>query len=350
VEPGPAHFLGAAHLICRGDLTKAVVAKFYSAMESDHESLLTLPGVQRSGESTAGQGAQFGALALIWGVSFLLIKLGERSFAPLQVSFGRTLIGAVTLVVVSSWRRQRLPGSWKTWGHLLIAGLLLNALPFSLFAYGEQHVSSVLAGIWNATTPLFALPVAVVMIPEEHLTRKRAVGLLLGFAGVLVVLGVWQGLGATSLTGNVLCLAAAACYGLGFPYARRHLATRPEGPLSLATGQLLCGALELGIITPLLTHAPTHTTTDAILAILALGALGTGVAYILNYALIRSIGATNASTVTYVIPVFSTLAGVICLNEPLSLNQPVGAIIILLGAAITQGRLRRPHTQQVRRQ
>ena len=129
-------------------------------------------------------GVRLPALAAIWGSSFLLIKIGERSFAALQVSFGRMLIGTVTLIAVIAIRRHALPASWRTWAHLAVAGALLNALPFSLIAYGEQHVSSVLAGIWNATTPIFTLPVAIMMIADERVTDRRVAGLLVGFVGV----------------------------------------------------------------------------------------------------------------------------------------------------------------------
>ena len=274
------------------------------------------------------------ALAAIWGSSFLLIKIGERSFAALQVSFGRMLIGTVTLIAVIAIRRHALPASWRTWAHLAVAGALLNALPFSLIAYGEQHVSSVLAGIWNATTPIFTLPVAIMMIADERVTDRRVAGLLVGFVGVVTVLGIWTGLGAASLEGNLLCLGAAVSYGLGFPYARRYLARRPDGPVSLATGQLICGTFELALITAVVTGPPSAIALGPTVSVLALGALGTGVAYILNYSIIRDAGATVASTVTYVIPIFSTFAGVVLLGEPLTWNQPVGAAVIVVGSII----------------
>jgi drug/metabolite transporter (DMT)-like permease len=176
--------------------------------------------------------------------------------------------------------------------------------------------------------------VEIGVIADESLTREHAAALLVGFAGVLTVLGIWTGLGATSPEGNLLCMGAAVSYGLGFPYARRHLAGGPEGPVSLATGQLICGTLELALITPLLTDPPTAFAAGPIVSVLALGSLGTGVAYILNYSIIRDAGATVASTVTYVIPVFATLAGVVLLGEPLTWNQPVGAAVIVLGSSV----------------
>lgn len=287
---------------------------------------------------------RFVLLAVLWGLSFLLIKIGERSFAPLQLVPGRMIIGAVTLVTILCVGRGRLPGRWRTWGHLVVASVLLNVLPFSLLAYGERHVSSVLAGIWNAATPLFVLPVAILLISDEHATRQRITGLAVGFAGVLTVLGVWGGLGSTSLTGSTLCLGAAMSYGLGFPYARRYLANNPDQPIALAAGQLICGSLLLIVATVITAPTTGHISLGPVTAVIALGGLGTGIAYILNYSVIRDAGATVASTVTYLIPVFSTLAGITLLGEPVTWNQPAGAAIIALGATISQAVLRRPTT------
>lgn len=304
-------------------------------MESFRRPRSTATGSQRS------WGARFLLLALIWGLSFLLIKLAEKELVPLQVAVGRMLAGTACLALILVFRGERLPSGWRTWGHLAVAGLLLNALPFSLIAYGEQHVSSVMAGIWNATTPLFTLPVAVALIAQERMSRQRTLGLLVGFAGVLIVLGIWNGQSGGSLDGNLLCMSSAVSYGFAFPYARRFLASRADSPLCLAAGQLVCGTIELAIITPLLSRAPGALTGGALASVLALGTLGTGIAYILNYSIIRDAGATVASTVTYIIPIFSTLAGVIFLAERLAWYQPLGAVVILLGAATAQDRLRR---------
>jgi len=200
--------------------------------------------------------ARFTLLALCWGSTFLFIKIGDEALAPLQVSLGRMIVGTAMLYAIVGLSGERLPADRRTWARLAVAAILLNVLPFTLFAYGERDVSSVLADIWNATVPLFTLPVAVLMLSDEHATPRRLLGLATGFAGVLVVLGVWRGLGATSLEGNMLCLGAAASYGLGFPYARRYLAHRREGPLPLATAQLICGTVLLAIVTPIFTTAP----------------------------------------------------------------------------------------------
>ena len=281
---------------------------------------------------------RFVLLAIAWGSTFLFIKIGDEAFPPLQVSLGRLIFGTATLLAILALRGERLPAGAGLWGQLAVAAILLNVLPFSLFAYGERHVSSVLAGIWNATIPLFTLPVAVLALADEHATRRRLAGLAVGFIGVLVVLGVWRGLGATSLEGNLLCLGAAASYGLGFPYARRYLAQRRDGPLPLATAQLICATAILAILTPLFSAAPHGVAAKHILSILALGVIGTGITFLLNYSLIRDVGATVTSTVAYVIPIVSTVLGVIALGEALAWYMPVGAAIVTCGAVLAQSR------------
>jgi drug/metabolite transporter (DMT)-like permease len=300
---------------------------------------------------------RFVLLAVAWGSTFLFIKVGDEAFAPLQVSFGRLLVGTAVLLAILAVSGDRLPTERRTWAHLAVAGILLNVAPFSLFAYGERHVSSVLAGIWNATVPLFTLPIAILWLADEHATARRLTGLAAGFAGVLTVLGVWRGVGTTSLGGNLLCLGAAASYGLGFPYARRYLARRPEGPVALATAQLMCATVEITILTLLFTSAPHGVHAKHVLSVLALGAFGTALTFLLSYSLIRDVGATVTSTVAYVIPIVSTVLGIVALGEPLSWYEPVGAAVIVGGAIIAQSsrpsrtdrRLERQHRQPASR-
>jgi drug/metabolite transporter (DMT)-like permease len=290
---------------------------------------------RRSNGASIPWPARFTLLALFWGSTFLFIKIGDEALAPIQVSLGRLFVGTATLLVILMLRHDRLPAGARLWGQLAIAGLLLNVAPFTLFAYGEQHVSSVLAGIWNATVPLFTLPIAIAWSADEHATARRLLGLAVGFAGVLIVLGAWNGVGATSLEGNLLCLGAAASYGIGFPYTRRYLAGRPEGPLALAGAQLICATVEIAILAALFTHSPHGLAAKQVLSVLALGAFGTGLTFTLNYSLIRDVGASVTSTVAYMMPIFSTLLGVLALSERLSWNLPVGATVIVVGAVLS---------------
>ena len=281
--------------------------------------------------------SRFVALTLIWGASFLFIKVGVEALAPLQVAFGRMAFGATVLLLWSAARRERLPRGPRIWGHLAITAALANSIPFTLFAYAEEHVSSSLASIGNATVPLFTLLFALLLLPSEYPTARRTVGLAVGFGGVLVVLGVWRGLTlGPDLAGMLLILVAAACYGMSGVYMRRYLSETPYSSLALSVGQLVIGATELAVVLPFFTHVPHHVPLRVFGAIFALGAFGTGIAYVLSYGLIRRAGATVASMVTYFIPVVSIVIGVVGLGERLAWNAPVGAVIIILGAMLSR--------------
>ncbi|MFI1972415.1 EamA family transporter [Streptomyces cinnamoneus] len=281
---------------------------------------------------------RFGVLSLIWGFSFVFIKLGTDGFAPPYVSFGRMFFGALVLMAALLVTRQRLPRSARTWGHLTVAAFLCNALPFTLFAYAELTISTTLAGICNATTPLWGMVLSLVALSEDRPTRRRFAGLGLGFVGVLIVLGVWQGFSGQDPKGTGLALIAAASYAVGWIYVRRTLSGTGDSHLAMSGSQLLLGAVQLGVVAPLLSPLPTAFPTVPLLAVFALGALGTGLAFLLQYALVAEVGPTTATLTTYFIPVVSTTAGVALLGEGLSWNTPVGAVIVLAGAALTQGK------------
>ena len=161
----------------------------------------------------------------------------------------------------------------------------------------------------------------------------------MGFFGVLLVLAPWRSTHGAHLTGQLACLGAGACYGIGFPYTRRFLSGRGESAVALSAAQVLCGTLQLALVVPWATSTPHRFPLDSVLSMIALGAGGTGIAYVLNFDVIRRAGATVASTVTYLIPLFSTVLGVVVLGEALSWNQPVGAAVVLAGVALSQGRL-----------
>ena len=281
----------------------------------------------------------FMMLAAIWGCSFWWIKLGLRSFSPVDVAFGRLAVGALALVLICGLTRAGLPRQRSTWGHLFVLAILLSSIPFTLISYGETHISAVLAGIINALTPVAALLMVLTVFREEKPSAERIGGLALGFAGVLVVVGVWNGLGSGELLGVGACLGAVGCYGVGFPYARRHLTNLPEGPVALATGQVLCGALQLLPFALLTGHVHAHVSPTSLYGMTGLGVLGSGVAYILNFHVVARAGGTIASTVTYITPVFAVVVGAAFLSEPVTWYEPVGGLVILAGAALAQGRV-----------
>jgi drug/metabolite transporter (DMT)-like permease len=282
----------------------------------------------------------FVLLGVIWGSSFLFIKVGVAELHPLYVTLGRVLAGVIALLIVILVTRDRLPRDPRLWLHLSVTGVVGTAMPFTLFGYGEERVSSSLAGIWNATTALLVLPLAVWLFRTERMTTRRVAGLFIGFAGVLVVLGVWQGLGGAEFTGQLMCFAAAACYAVAIPYTKRFVADRKESGIALAAGQLVTATVALAIVAPLAVGAPTPITDlslKAIASILTLGAIGTGLAFVINMRNIKLAGATTASMVTYLIPIFAVVLGVLALDEHISWHEPVGALVVLLGVAVAQG-------------
>ncbi len=284
----------------------------------------------------------FSVLALLWGSSYLFIKVGVAELHPLHLTLYRVAIGASTLLVILFATRDRLPRDLRLWAHLFVVAGIGVALPFTLFGYGEQRVDSTLAGLWNATTPLIVLPMAVLVFRTERLSRNKVIGLLLGFAGILVLLGIWQGVEANQLTGQLMCFAAAACYGVGIPYQKRFVTGGAQSGVALATAQLVLATGQMAMIAPLVAGPPPLPwvlSGNVIASVAALGALGTGIAFIFMFRTIRLAGASTASMVTYVIPLVATLMGVLVLGEELSWYQPLGGLIVLAGVAVSQGLL-----------
>ena len=288
---------------------------------------------------TRGGLIRLGVLATIWGASFLLIKYALEGMTPSQLVFGRLLAGAGVLLVIVRFSEQRLPAWGPIWGHLTLMSVVANIIPFFLFAWGEQRVTSGMAGILNGTTPLFTLLFAVLALSEERLTAQRIAGLVLGFVGVVIVVGPWQEGGANTITGQIACLGAAACYGVGFVYARRFITPRALAPMSLSAAQLSIAAVLLALTAPLTMRGAVTFSPLSTGSVLILGAVGTGLAYLLFYRLIHDLGATSASLVTYLIPVVAVFLGVAVAGDPLTVNIFIGAAIVIVSAAVAEGRL-----------
>ncbi|MFF9896002.1 DMT family transporter [Streptomyces longispororuber] len=303
------------------------------------------PPAHQGGRRRGDWRLRFAFLSLVWGFSFLFIKVGTEGYAPFQVTFGRLFFGTLVVAAVLFAKRERLPRSWRTWGHLSVAALLLNAAPFSLFAYSELTIPSTLAGICNATSPLWGMALSLVALSEDRPTRRRVAGLGIGFLGVLTVLGAWHGFNGLDARGTAMALLASLCYPIGWIYVRRTLAGSGHSNLALTGAQLTVATLELAVVTPLFTSVPGHFPVVPLLAVVALGALGTGLAFLVQYELVAEVGPTTAQMVTYFTPVIATAAGVAVLGESLAWTTPVGAVIVLAGAALTQSR---PRTRTAR--
>lgn len=294
-----------------------------------------------------GSGVRLGLLALLWGSNFLLIRIALEGLSPFAIVAARILLGAAVLLAVVRARSQRLPAGRRVWGHLAVAAVIANIVPYFLFAWAEQTVPSAVAGALNATTPLFTLGIVIAAGQEHRVRGRRVVGLSLGFAGAVTVLAPWRqaGLGG-SLAGEAACLAAAASYGLSYVYQRRYLTGRGLAPLVLAAGQLVAAVAVLVPLTPLFAVSSLDLTPAVLGSVVALGMLGTGAAYILNYRLIQDEGATTASTVTYLLPVVAVALSALVGGEPITWALLAGSAAVLLGVAVTEGRLRRPWRRQ----
>jgi drug/metabolite transporter (DMT)-like permease len=279
------------------------------------------------------------ALGIVWGCSFIFIKLGLEFLTPFGVAFGRCALGALALLVYLKLKGLTLVRDRKMIGHLWVVSLLLNVIPGIFFAWAETEVTSILAGIINAVTPLMTLIAIMVVSRNEKPTRPQVVGLILGFLGVLTVLGAWQGLGDNPLWAILILLAAVTCYGFSFPYSRRFILPAQLKPEVMAATQVTLGAITLLPFFLINGVAKSEFLLGPVLAMIALGVFGSGFAYIWNFTIMRDAGSAIASSVTYVTPLVAVLVGFIFLNEKLHWYEPAGAVIVLLGAAIAQGRI-----------
>ena len=280
------------------------------------------------------------ALGVVWGCSFIFIKLGLEFLSPIGVAFGRVSLGALTLVFWARFKKIQLPTDKKIWFHLWIVSLLLNVIPGVLFAVAETEVTSILAGIINAVTPLMTLLAIMIVFREEKPKSFQIIGLLLGFIGVLTVLGVWQGIGNNPIGAVLALLIAVSCYGISFPYSRKFVLPRKLQPEALAAVQVLTGAVTLLPFYLMDGIAKDEYRPGPVLAMIALGVFGSGFAYIWNFKIMEAAGSAIASTVTYVTPVVAVIVGIIFLGEGVGWYEPAGGVIVLLGAAIGQQRIK----------
>ena len=281
----------------------------------------------------------FIALGIVWGSSFLFIKWGLESLTSIGIAFGRGLIGGTTLLIYSAMTKSKLPNKAKDWFHLAVLALLLNAVPGYLFAFGEQHVSSVMAGLLNATTPLMTGIVISFAFKEQRINKDQSLGILLGFLGIASLTGAFSGLSKNSTVGVVALLGATLCYGISFPYSKRYIGAMSYSSTTLATAQVCSSAILLSPFALFIGIKRAPFTSHAIWGILLLGVLGTGVAYIWNFRNVRIAGSAIASTVTYITPLVATVLGIWFLDEPFGVHQIFGGVLVLLSAALVQKRI-----------
>lgn len=280
----------------------------------------------------------YGATAIFWGLSFFFIMVGLQSFTPNQVAAARTSIGALTLWILILILRIKVKKPTKLYFHFFVMGLLNNSLPGLAFAYAETSVSSIVASIINATVPLTALLATVFVFREARPKLNQLIGLGIGFLGVCIVLGAWQASTASNFGGILYCVTAVTLYGLSFPYMRKYVLPLGLHPILGAAWQLTFGALQA---LPFALHewAPINPTTSSLLAVIALGSFGSGLAFASHFYVIEKVGPLIASTVTYWMPLVAVVAGAFLLKEELHWYEPTGGLVVLLGILIVQNRI-----------
>lgn len=278
-------------------------------------------------------------LGTIWGSSFLFVSFGLDVLTPMGIGFWRSAIGAVTLLVVLLVLRIKFVRGWKTWFKLWIAGLFMSAIPAVLFGYAQQNVTSALAAIVNASTPIFTVLAILIAFRAEKPKTTVLVGLGVGLVGVFIVLGIWRGFGENDPLAIAALILAVTCYGIGTPFLRKYVEPLNLKPEAAVFGQVFTSALTLlpFYLSGAIFVGPLNFNSVA--SMLTLGILGTGLAYVLYYRLLAQVGSAIGSAVTYLSPIVGVVLGLLVLGEQVTWNEPVGAVIVLFGAAVAQGRI-----------
>ena len=283
-------------------------------------------------------------LSLAWGFAFYLIAVGLESFPPLTIVNMRLAVGTATLYLIMRWQGHRLPRESAWWGRFAILTLLGNLLPFSLITWAETEISSAQAGLLMALMPISTMVLSHFFVHEDALTPRRLFGVLLGFIGVLVLVGgdALKGMGGGALLAQLAVLAATLGYASNAVYTKR---MPPIDTIVVATGSLGLGTLMLLPFTLSLEQAHWVAPTVASLgATMVLGVVSTGLATWIYFRIVSDCGPSFLAIINYIIPAIAFAAGVLFLGEPAAPSQFAGLLLILAGIALTQNR--NPPTRQ----
>lgn len=281
--------------------------------------------------------ARLTALALLWGSGFLWIKLSLDGFAPIHIVVIRLALGAAALTAWLYAIGDRLPSSVRTWLHLSAAAAIANVLPYFLFAVGERQVDSAVAGMLNATTPLWTVILALAFGLEKRPSSAKLAGFLLGLGGTILIFSPWQGGSQYTSWSALACLAAAFSYAVSFVYMDKFLVRRGMSPLALSAGQLAAASAIAVALTPILGGLTVaRPSSTALISVIILGVAGTGLAYVLNYRIITDDGASVASIVVYLLPIVAVTLGAIVLREAPTAAAMLGTAVILIGVWLTK--------------
>jgi drug/metabolite transporter (DMT)-like permease len=278
--------------------------------------------------------ALFLALGLFWGSSYVWIKVGIETLPPFTLIAGRLLFGGAFLALVVAAAREPLPRAPRMYGHLLVMSVVNIVLPFTLITVGEQSIDSALAAILNATVPLTVIVLAPMFLPDERITAAKVAGLAVGFAGVIVLVAPdLVNLGDSDLTGELMMLGSSVCYGIGNVYSKRNVhGLRPMIPalFQVTFAAVITVSLAVALEQP---FTAVHPAPEAIVAVIWLGLLGSGVAYLLYFTVLQRWGATRTSMVSYLLPVVGIALGAL-LGEPVTVERIAGTVLIIAGIAL----------------
>ena len=279
-------------------------------------------------------------LSVVWGGSFFFNGIAVRELPVFTVVVSRVVLAAVILLAFLRLRGERMPRDGRIWAAFFVLGLLNNAIPFSLIVAGQQHIASGVASILNASTPLFTVVLAHFMTQDERMTGGKLAGVLIGFAGVAVMIGraALRDLGG-HVVAQLMCIAAAISYAFAGIYGRRFRAMGIS-PMCTATGQVIGSSVILLPIVVVIDHPWTLPAPSpaAILALIGLALISTAMAYVLYFRILATAGATNVLLVTFLTPVSAILLGTLFLGEVLQGKHFVGMALIGLGLAAIDGR------------
>lgn len=285
-------------------------------------------------------------LAVLWGSSFLWASIALRGLPPGVLTVVRLAIGSALLLAVCRVRAIRVPPEPRVWVHLAVVAAIGNVLPLLLFAYAVRSLDSHIGGMLNATTPLWTLLVVACVGGTGRIQGRYVVGLLSGLLGTVLIVGIWPPGHGLPAGPTMLGLLAAASYGASYVYIDRYMARLDRSPIALAAGQLVTATALATIALPVTGPHSLDAVTlspDVVVATVALGALCTALATVLNIRQVAEVGPA-ASVVLYLLPVVAAVLGWLVLGEQITLSTAVGTAVVLAGVALTKAPRRPTNT------
>lgn len=292
--------------------------------------------------------AAFAFLGIIWGTNFIFMRQASEWISPVQIVFLRVLCVFVPIAVMAWMQKAVRREHLKYTGHFLVMALLATVIYYWAFASGTSLLLSGVSGVLSGAIPLFSFIVAAIFLRQEKITVMRLCGLMLGFAGVILIAKPWQVSGESiSLAGVGYMILGSLSVGISFVYAKKFLADKQIAPLALTTYQIGLALVILACITPFTgITAIAQDSTASLGLIIGLGLLGTGVAYLTYYYLILNLGAVVASSVTYIPPVVALIVGFLAANEQLGVTEILSMVLIMSGVFLLQRPSRRPEAEK----